>query len=102
MKNQIKNILFLLMMGLLFVACAEKKDTNAISGVVQEIQNGKDGYTAQVKTAKDEIYFVTISHANLTDHSQYRSVQVGETIKVEGDQWKMEGKKQVTVRKLYQ
>lgn len=101
MKNQIKTLVFLLVVGVCFMGCAEKKNSDAVSGVVQDIQNGKDGYTAQIKTAGDDIYYVTISHANLSDHSQYRSVAVGETIKVEGDQWDMEGKKQITVRKLY-
>lgn len=103
MKSQIKSIIFILFVGIFLAACAGNKNANAntITGVVQDIQNGKDGYTAQIKTANNEIYYATISHGNLTDHSQYRTVQVGETIEVAGDQWDMEGKKQITVRKLY-
>lgn len=103
MKIQIKSIFITLIISLLFIACASNKNSNndTITGVVQDIQNGKDGYTAQIKTANDETYYATISHANLKDHSEYRSVQVGETIEVAGDQWDMEGKKQITVRKLY-
>lgn len=102
MKSQIKIFLSVLMLGLLLASCGEKQNNNVITGVVQDIQMGKDGYTAQIKTEDNEIYYATVSHANLTDPSQYRAVQVGETIKVEGDQWDMDGKKQITVRKLYQ
>jgi len=101
MKTRIKTAFTLLMLGLLIIACAEQKNANTITGVVQDIQNGKDGYTAQIQTVDNETYYATISHANLTDHSQYRTVQVGETIEVAGDQWDMEGKKQITVRALY-
>lgn len=101
MKNQIKNILFLLLIGLFFVTCTEKKNNNVITGVVQEIQNGKDGYTAQIKTAANKIYFVTISIPNLKDHTQYRSVQVGETIAVEGDLFDVGSEKHIAVRQLY-
>lgn len=71
-----------------------------ITGVVEEITPGKDGYTAKIKSTADSIYYVTISHANLTDHAQYKSAKVGDTLSVSGDRWEMEGKAQITVREL--
>lgn len=72
--------------------------TKTVEGKVVEITNGKDGYTAKLETAEKEQYYVTISHSNLTNHEQYKSVKVGETLKVTGDSWKMEDKNQITVR----
>lgn len=69
-------------------------------GTVEEIQPGKDGYTAKIKTTDDEIYFVTISHANLTDPSQYKTVEKGSVIEVKGEKWTMGEDKQITVREL--
>ena len=75
-----------------------KVETKTVEGKVVEITNGKDGYTAKLETAEKEHYFVTISHSNLTNHEQYKSVKVGETLKVTGDFWKMENDNQITVR----
>jgi len=73
-------------------------ETKTVEGRVVEITPGKDGYTAKLETAEKEHYYVTISHSNLTNHEQYKSVNVGETLKVTGDFWKMEDKNQITVR----
>lgn len=73
-------------------------ETKTVEGKVVEIIPGKDGYTAKLETAEKENYYVTISHANLTNHEQYKSVKVGESLKVTGDFWKIEDKNQITVR----
>ena len=73
-------------------------ETKTVEGKVVEVVPGKDGYTAKLETAEKEHYYVTISHSNLTNHEQYKSVKVGETLKVTGDFWKMEDKNQITVR----
>ena len=75
-----------------------KAETKTVEGKVVEITYGKDGYAAKLETPEKEFYFVTISHANLTDHAQYKKVKVGETLKVTGDFWKMEDQNQITVR----
>lgn len=64
---------------------------NSITGVVEAIQPGKDGYTAKVKTKKQETVFVTVSRVNLKDPRQYRSVQVGDTLEALGEEWEMNG-----------
>ena len=69
-----------------------------VEGVVTNINQGKDGYTATLETSTKEAYFATISHSNLTNHEQYKSVKVGDNLKVTGDFWKMEDKNQITVR----
>ena len=72
-------------------------ETKTVEGIVKATNHGKDGYTAELETEAG-IYFVTISHSNLTDHEQYREVKVGDTIKVTGDSWMMDDKNQITVR----
>jgi hypothetical protein len=71
-----------------------------VTGKVTEIKNGKDGYTAKLETEGKKVYFVTISHSNLKDPSQYRTVAIGETVSVEGESWKMGNEEQVTVRAI--
>lgn len=77
----------------------EKDSIISVEGKVQEINKGKDGYTA-ILTTENGIYFATISIPNLKDPKQYRAVKIGETIKVSGDSWKMEDDNYITVREL--
>ena len=79
-------------------APASEKPT--VTGVVTEIQPGKDGYTARIKTQDGKEYFATISRANLQNPETYRTAQPGDTLTVSGDLWQMEGKDQITVRVL--
>ena len=72
-----------------------------IKGVVKDINNGKDGYTAKLETPDGPIVAVTISRANLTNPKQYRTVNVGEILKVRGESWKLDGQSQITVRQIY-
>ncbi|TPD72217.1 hypothetical protein [Flavobacterium microcysteis] len=78
----------------------EKNDTIAVQGKVNEINKGKDGYTAILTAEDGKIYYATISIPNLKDPKQYRSVTIGETIKVKGNSWKMEDDNYITVREL--
>ncbi|MFC5270023.1 hypothetical protein [Adhaeribacter terreus] len=71
-----------------------------ITGKVTAIQPGKDGYTAKILTVNNQEYFATISRANLTDPATYRTVTIGEVLKVKGDQWQMENQNHITVREL--
>jgi len=79
---------------------APKAETKTVEGTVKEINNGKDGYTAKIETKDKEAYFVTISHSNLTNHEQYKSVKVGEILKVTGDFWKTDSESHITVREI--
>lgn len=78
----------------------EKNDTIAIQGKVNEINKGKDGYTAILTAEDGKIYYATISIPNLKDPKQYRTVAIGETIKIKGNSWKMEDDNYITVREL--
>jgi hypothetical protein len=72
-----------------------------ISGKVTEVQPGKDGYTARLVTDEGQVYFATISRANLRENAaQYRSVVIGDTLQLKGDVWQSGAETHVTVREL--
>jgi hypothetical protein len=72
-----------------------------ISGKVTAVQLGKDGYTARLVTAKGQVYFATVSRANLKENAmQYRSVAVGDTLRFKGEVWQAGEETHVTVREL--
>jgi RecJ-like exonuclease len=53
-------------------------------GEVTEITPGKDGYMAKIKDSDGKFYTATISIPNMADPKQYRSVKVGDVVKVSG------------------
>lgn len=71
-----------------------------LTGTVKEIQNGKDGYTARIVTDGGNTYFATISHSNLRNPKQYRTLQPGEKVTVRGHTWRMDEEIHLTVREL--
>ena len=79
-------------------AIPEKKSI-AVSGVVNDINPGKDGYTAKIFSGSN-IYYATVSHSNLQDPAQFESVVKGDSITVSGDYWKLGQDEQITVREL--
>lgn len=81
----------------LIVSCASVKDKNQVEGYVQSIEYGKDGYTAKVKTADNEIYLATISRINLVDAQEYKVFQVGEKVTLKGEFWKTDTEKHIKV-----
>ena len=78
----------------------EALNSGFISGKVNEIKPGKDGYTAQITTTGNLIYYATISRVNLKNAGQYKTVAVGDSITVKGDIWQMEKENHITVREM--
>lgn len=88
-------------------ALSEKKTITTpeiinIEGIVKTIFHGKDGYIANIHTNNNLIYFATISRSNLKDPQQYRQFKVNETVKLNGDHWKIDDEDQLTVREIQQ
>ncbi|PIF62431.1 MULTISPECIES: hypothetical protein [unclassified Flavobacterium] len=80
-----------------------KKKTIAeakITGIVQSIEKGKDGYTAKIKTTEGVIYFAVISIPNLGSPEKYRAFKTGEKVTLFGEIWKMGDDNRITVRKI--
>lgn len=87
--------LVLLFLTHLFSCSSEKEFT--IKGNVQEIQFGKDGYTATVRSA-DGVYDAVISRVTLGD--AYKELHVGDIVTLSGDTLKLNDRTQVMVHKI--
>jgi RecG-like helicase len=92
-----KSILSLIILSIL--SCSSVK-TTTVSGKVSAIQKGKDGYTATIENTKGLIYFGTISIPNLSNPQLFKQAEIGDTIVVKGEVWKMGKEKQITVREI--
>ena len=99
MKN-LKKISFLLLLIAFAISCASMKDKNTISGKVQSIEFGKDGYTAKISTAKNEVYFATISIVNVGGPENYKKLKKGDEVSVKGEIWKTDTEKHIKVKEI--
>ncbi|RXM47029.1 hypothetical protein [Flavobacterium sp. YO12] len=99
MKN-LKKISFLLLLMAFAISCASMKDKNTISGKVQSIEFGKDGYTAKINTAKNEVYFATISIVNVGGPENYKKLKEGDEILLKGEIWKTDTEKHIKVKEI--
>ncbi|MFH6934501.1 hypothetical protein [Flavobacterium sp. FlaQc-30] len=99
MKN-LKKISFLLLLMAFAISCASMKDKNTISGKVQSIEFGKDGYTAKISTAKNEVYFATISIVNVGGPENYKKIKEGDEVSVKGEIWKSEEENHIKVTQI--
>lgn len=71
-----------------------------ITGMVQSIEKGKDGYTAKIETADGTLYFAIVSIPNLGSANKYREFKIGEKVNLFGEIWKMGDDNRITVRKI--
>ncbi|OXB06638.1 hypothetical protein B0A81_13140 [Flavobacterium plurextorum] len=99
MKN-LKKISFLLLLMAFAISCASMKDKNTISGKVQSIEFGKDGYTAKISTAKNEVYFATISIVNVGGPENYKKLKEGDEVSLKGEIWKTDTEKHIKVKEI--
>ena len=82
-----------------FFSCAGIKAKNQLEGNVESVEFAKDGYTAKVKTAKNEIYLATISRVNLgTQH--YKVFKTGDKVALKGEIWKTDSEKHIKVTEI--
>ncbi|WP_052257276.1 OB-fold nucleic acid binding domain-containing protein [Flavobacterium sp. AED] len=92
-----KSILSLIILSIL--SCSSVK-TATVRGKVSAIQKGKDGYTATIENTKGRIYFGTISIPNLSNPQLFKQAEIGDTLVVKGEVWKIGKEKQITVREI--
>lgn len=93
---------FLTVLMLLFLAisCACMKDKNTISGKVESVVFGKDGYTAKINTDKNEVYFALISIVNVGGPQNYKQLKEGEEVSLKGEIWKTETENHMKVKEI--
>ncbi|WP_035653369.1 hypothetical protein [Flavobacterium sp. ASV13] len=100
MKN-LKRISFLLVVMTFIISCATAKDgSKTVSGKVESIEGGKDGYTAKINTAQKEVYFATISIVNVGGPQNYKQVKIGDEVSVKGEFWKSEDENHIKVTQI--
>ncbi|HEY0046224.1 MAG TPA: hypothetical protein VGB44_05895 [Flavobacterium sp.] len=74
--------------------------TRTVSGLVSEVNQGKDGYTAKIISPTNEVVAVTVSRINLKDPKTYKDAKAGDILSVTGEQWSLEGVTQITARQI--
>jgi hypothetical protein len=99
MKNLIK-ISFLFVLMTFAASCACMKDKNKVSGKVESIEEGKDGYTAKITTDEKEVYFATISIVNVGGPQNYKQLKEGEEVTLKGEIWKTDTEKYIKVKEI--
>jgi len=101
MKN-LKRISFLVLVMTFVISCTTmKNDANApVSGKVESIEGGKDGYTAKITTDTKEVYFATISIVNVGGPQNYKQVKIGDVVSVKGEKWKSEDENHIKVTEI--
>jgi hypothetical protein len=82
------------------ISCACIKDKNTVSGKVESIESGKDGYTAKITTDKNEVYFATISIVNVGGPQNYKQLKEGEEVTLKGEIWKTDTEKHIKVKEI--
>lgn len=83
-----------------FFSCATMQDKNKVEGKVELVEFAKDGYTAIIKTTKNETYSATISMINLGGRENYMVFKVGDQVVVKGEIWKTNVDKYIKVEKI--
>ncbi|PXY44816.1 hypothetical protein [Flavobacterium hydrophilum] len=99
MKNILK-ISFLFVLMTFVISCATMKENNTVSGKVDSIEAGKDGYTAKITTDAKEVYFATISIVNVGGPQNYKQLKIGDNVSVKGEIWKTEDEKHIKVTEI--
>jgi len=99
MKN-LKKISFLVLLMTFVISCATMKENNVITGKVDSVESGKDGYTAKITTDKKEVYFATISIVNVGGPQNYKQLKKGDEVSVKGEIWKTDDEKHIKVQQI--
>ena len=82
------------------ISCACMKDKNTVSGKVESIESGKDGYTAKITTDSKEVYFATISIVNVGGPQNYKQLKIGDIVSLKGEIWKTDEEKHIKVQEI--
>ncbi|MBF4517416.1 hypothetical protein IRZ71_13715 [Flavobacterium sp. ANB] len=100
MKN-LKRISLLAILMAFVISCASMKDNNnAVTGKVDSIESGKDGYTAKVTTDAKEVYFATVSIVNVGGPENYKQLKIGDVVSLKGEIWKTDDEKHIKVTQI--
>lgn len=73
-----------------------------VSGTVEAIDSGKDGYTAKIGTKDNETYAALVSIVNLGGPDKFVRFKLGDKVTVKGTPWMMDTEKQLKVEQILQ
>ncbi|GAA6768144.1 hypothetical protein AAFH68_40970 [Flavobacterium sp. CGRL1] len=73
---------------------------SAVSGKVESIESGKDGYTAKINTDTKEVYFATISIVNVGGPQNYKQLKIGDVVSLKGEIWKTDDENHIKVTQI--
>jgi len=82
------------------ISCATMTKNNVVTGKVDSIESGKDGYTAKVTTDAKEVYFAIISIVNVGGPQNYKQLKIGDKVSLKGEIWETEGEKHIKVQEI--
>ncbi|TDO84274.1 hypothetical protein EV143_101722 [Flavobacterium chryseum] len=100
MKN-LKRLSLLAILMAFVISCAGMKDNNnSVTGKVDSIESGKDGYTAKVTTDTKEVYFAIISIVNVGGPQNYKQLKIGDVVSLKGEIWKTDDEKHIKVTQI--
>lgn len=101
MKNLKKISLLVILMAFAISCTTMKNDANTpVSGKVESIEGGKDGYTAKITTDTKEVYFAIISIVNVGGPQNYKQLKIGDVVSVKGEKWKTEDENHIKVTEI--
>lgn len=101
MKNLKKISLLVILMAFVISCTTMKNDANTpVSGKVESIEGGKDGYTAKITTDTKEVYFATISIVNVGGPQNYKQLKIGDIVSLKGEKWKTEDENHIKVTEI--
>ena len=98
--KKLKRISLLFVLMTFVISCATMTKNNVVTGKVDSIESGKDGYTAKVTTDAKEVYFATISIVNVGGPQNYKQLKIGDNVSVKGEIWKTEDEKHIKVTEI--
>lgn len=84
------------------ISCTTMKNdtSSAVSGKVESIESGKDGYTAKINTDTKGVYFATISIVNVGGPQNYKQLKIGDIVSLKGEIWKTDDENHIKVTQI--
>ncbi|MCP9749420.1 hypothetical protein EGI32_00385 [Ferruginibacter sp. HRS2-29] len=87
-----------MMTTVLMVSCSAPSKVFSAKGTVQNIEFGKDGYTAALKDDEGKDFDAVISRVKL--QAGYRELKSGEVVKLSGDTMSLDNRLRIIVNKI--
>ena len=84
LKHFLLSLLIAAICTFTFAAC-NNTEKFSVTGQVENIERGKDGYTAVIATKEGKQYDAVISRVNMANTTEYQELKIGDVVTVAGD-----------------